>query len=214
VPVLVTDHKPVEQWVEPVAGEPLTFRTNGAGQPEDVTLVPFQRQHYERSVVYWDAFTKAEWQQQRTTYLAEQQRRRAAEARRIDEFRPGEPQSEIDHHLQGEHTETGIGTSGLKYRHAVNGWFSFEMKVPSDAPAELVFTYWGSNDHRTFDILVDGMVLATETLSQEKPNDFIHKTYALPADLTHGKAKVTVRFQAKPGDIAGGLFGCQTLTAK
>ena len=29
--------------------------------------------------------------------------------------------------------------------------------------------------------------------------------------LPRGKAKVTVKFQAHPGNIAGGLFGCQIL---
>jgi len=29
--------------------------------------------------------------------------------------------------------------------------------------------------------------------------------------LPRGKARVTVKFQAPPGNIAGGLFGCQIL---
>ena len=36
-------------------------------------------------------------------------------------------------------------------------------------------------------------------------------TYAVPADLTQGKQKVTVKFQAHPGSMAGGVFGCRVV---
>ena len=54
VPALATGGRPVEQWLKPVAGRDLTFRTEGVGRPEDVTLVPFYREYYERYTVYWD----------------------------------------------------------------------------------------------------------------------------------------------------------------
>jgi hypothetical protein len=44
---------PVEEWIKPVAGEALTFRTRGAGKPDDVTLVPFYRLFGERYAIYW-----------------------------------------------------------------------------------------------------------------------------------------------------------------
>ena len=43
--------------VEPVAGQPLTFRTHGLGKPDDVTLIPFYRLHHERYSVYWTVAT-------------------------------------------------------------------------------------------------------------------------------------------------------------
>ncbi len=212
VPVLVTNDRPVESWVEPVTGRPLTFRTKGVGRPSDVTLVPFYQQYYERSAVYWDVFSDAQWKQREAVYLAEQERRRAFEARLVDDFRPGEQQSETDHHLAGERTASGVGTSGRKWRHATGGWFSFDMKVPSDAPVDLRCTYWGSDGgNRIFDILVDGARLTTEALKAEQPGQHIEKTYALPLELTRGKQTVTVRFQAQPENVAGGVFGCQVL---
>jgi hypothetical protein len=36
----------------------------------------------------------------------------------------------------------------------------------------------------------------------------------LAADLTRGKDKVTVKFQAHAGNTAGGVFGCQMLKAE
>ncbi len=40
-------------WIKPVAGKALTFQTAGAGQPKDVTLIPFYKLFGERYSVYW-----------------------------------------------------------------------------------------------------------------------------------------------------------------
>jgi DUF1680 family protein len=62
VPVLVMDDRPLENWMKPVAGEPLTFRTVNAGRPADVTLRPFYQLHYQRYTVYWDVLSPGQWQ--------------------------------------------------------------------------------------------------------------------------------------------------------
>jgi len=54
-----------------------------------------------------------------------------------------------------------------------------------DQPVSVMVTYWGGDtDIRTFDI---------------------------PADLTKGKQKVIVKFQAHPGAVAGGVYGCRAM---
>ena len=40
-------------WIKPVAGQALTFQTAGAGQPKDVTLIPFYKLFGERYSIYW-----------------------------------------------------------------------------------------------------------------------------------------------------------------
>jgi len=50
----------VQEWVDPVEGEPLTFRTQGVGQPHDVTLRPFCEVHHQRYFVYWDLAVSGE----------------------------------------------------------------------------------------------------------------------------------------------------------
>ena len=47
------DTAPLESWIKPVAGKPLTFRTENTGRPNDVTLVPFYRLFGERYALYW-----------------------------------------------------------------------------------------------------------------------------------------------------------------
>jgi hypothetical protein len=64
---------------------------------------------------------------------------------------------------------------------------------------------------RTFDLLVDGNHLATETLHVNKPGEFFEMSYPIPPTLTSGRRRVVVRFQSRPGDIAGGVFGLRMM---
>jgi DUF1680 family protein len=68
VPVLVMDDRPLEKWMKPVVGEPLTFRTADAGHPADVILRPFCQLHYQRYTVYWDVLSPDQWQKRSMKY--------------------------------------------------------------------------------------------------------------------------------------------------
>jgi DUF1680 family protein len=209
-PVFVSDGRPLVQRLKPVPGRTLTFQTQGVGRPADVTLIPYYAMHHQRYSVYWDLLTEAEWQRREAEYRAEQERLRELERRTVDMLAIGEMQPERDHNLQGE--KTGAGDfQGRKWRHAVDGgWFSFEMKVLPDQPVDLVLTYWGSDvGGREFDILVDGEKIATQVLNNNHPERFFDVTHPLPESLTRGKQKVTIRLQAHPQRMAGGLFGCR-----
>jgi hypothetical protein len=50
-PALRADSEDPADWIEPVAGRPLEFRTRG--QEQQVTLVPFYQLFDERYAVYW-----------------------------------------------------------------------------------------------------------------------------------------------------------------
>jgi hypothetical protein len=212
VPVLVTGGRPVSEWLMPGRGRPLEFQTRGVGRPRDVWLKPFYATYDVRHMVYWDLFTEAEWEQRRAEYEAEQARLRQLEARTVDRFAIGEMQPERDHNLKGEKTAPGE-FNGRKFRHAWDGgWFAFEVAVPPDAPADLVITYWGSETgNRTFDVLVEGERIDTTRLHMDRPNEFWDKVYPLPERLTRGKQRVEVRFQAHPGNYAGGVFGVRVV---
>jgi len=84
----------------------------------------------------------------------------------VDLVRPGEPQSEIDHHVQGVKSDPMEGL-GRKLRHAHDGgWFAYEMKVDGTVPNELVCNWWGDESgQRNFDILVDGVKIGAGSLS-------------------------------------------------
>jgi hypothetical protein len=81
------------------------------------------------------------------------------------------------------------------------------MAVDPGKPMFLRCTYWGSDEtNRVFYIQVDGNNIATQRLENNSPNKFFQLIYPVPAELTNGKSEVTVKFQAKPGKQAGGLF--------
>jgi len=213
VPLLVSSPQEVLRRIAPVEGKPLTFRTQGIGKPADVTLIPFYRMHHQRYVVYWKVLTDEEWRRTAAELAAAEAARKALEARIVDEVRPAEQQSEIDHRFQGQSSRSG-DFNNRKWRDAAEGgWFSYELKVRPDALQELRCTYWGGEGgRRTFDILVDGKKLATQTLANNKPGEFFTVVYPIPAELTRGKQKVTVRFQGHERSLAGGVFGLQILT--
>lgn len=64
VPVFVTTTSQLLKHVKPVSGQPLTFRTDGIGRPQDVTLIPFYEMHHQRYSVYWQLVSEAAWMTQ------------------------------------------------------------------------------------------------------------------------------------------------------
>ena len=205
--------------LQPVAGKPNTFtgptdvfRIPGDTTGRGTTLEPFYQMHGGRHyMVYFDAFTPEQWAAKQQQYAAELARHQTLEARTVDRVNPGEEQNERDHKVKGDRTNAG-DFGDHKYRHAGDGWFSWEMKVLPDLAQDLCVTYWGSDaGGRDFDILVDGEKLATEKLVGRKPGEFFDQVYPLPAALLTGKSKITVKFQAHPRNTAGGVFGCVIL---
>jgi uncharacterized protein YfaS (alpha-2-macroglobulin family) len=75
-----------------------------------------------------------------------------------------------------------------------------------------VISYWGSETGpRTFDILVDGTKVATQSLQNDKPGEFFDMTYPIPENATRGKIKITIRFQGQSGNMAGGFYGVRLI---
>jgi hypothetical protein len=203
----------LEDWLKPVVGQPLTFRT--LGQPIDYTFVPFYQITGERYGVYWVVTQEGTPRYQKLMADAADRRaeeeavRRRAE-RQIDRVIPGNTASEKAHDLQGEGTRTGPW-KGKHWRDAADGWWSWTLAVLPDTPATLLCVYWGSDVGRTFQILVDERLLAEERLENRRPEHFVEVEYPIPAKLTRGKDRVTVTFRAAKGSLAGGVFDCRTL---
>ncbi len=213
-PVFVPQSTPITTCLKSLPHQNLVFTTVGIGIPEDVTLKPFYATYNRQYSVYWEVFAEEGWQKRKLEREAALQARKELEARTVDWLQPGEMQPERDHNQHGEHTEAGE-YNGRKFRHALEGWFSFDLAVDSTKTNELVCTWWGSETGaRTFDILVDGQKIASQTLLNDKPGQFWEAAYPVPDALVRGKQKVTVKFAARPGNFAGGLFGCRMVRAK
>lgn len=214
-PVLVASNQSVDSFLKPVAGRPGTFVTSNVGLTSDVTFVPFYQLPRRRYAIYWDMFTPEEWKQKSEAHVAEQEKQKKLQTATVAFAQPGQMQTERDFNQQGEETssvqlEQHYGRRGTK-------WFSFELPVESSHPMALVVTL--SNDARrpgSFDILVDGRKIGTQTTHRRSPEQdvrFFDVEYALPAELIEGKQKVTVRFEAAPGSDIPGVFGIRTIRA-
>src|SRR5439155_580943 len=209
VPVLVAAERPVATWLQPVAGAPGRFKSDGVGRgPDaggrvsDVAFQPFFRLHRRTYSTYWDLFTPGEWDQQKAAYAAEAERLRKLAAASVAYLQPGEVVFERQFNYQageGAQPQRILGRPGRRGR----TWFSYDLPVEPAHPMVLIATYFSGDRRGTpadFEIQVDGRTISDQHLGLSDPHRFFDLEYRLPEDLVRGKSKVTVRFQAKPGN--------------
>jgi len=220
VPVFVAADQPVASWVKPAADAPVRFRTDGVGrepnaaaQVHDMDLVPFYRLHRRTYATYWDLFTPAEWDDQKAHYVAEAERLRRLEAATVAWLQPGETVFERPFNYQGGDGAVPQRIMGRPGRRGTT-WFSYDLPVEPAHPMTLIATYYSGDRRGTpaaFDILVDGKRVAGQEVRLSDKPAFFDAEYPIPAELVHGKEKVTVRFQAKDGSQIATMFGLRMI---
>jgi len=196
--------------VEPIPNEPLHFRSRGFW-PRDVKLAPFFEVHYQRYSVYWERVTSAE----AAKMAAARSKRAELDARTVDFVEFHNAESERAHELKGVHLGSGRGVYGKRldqtWRDATNGgWFSFKLKC--EGARTLHFNSYGmERGARTFDVLVEGKTIKTESLVNVGVDDLVDHDIPLPPELLQGKQKITIMFKAHPGNTAGGFCDLRLL---
>lgn len=209
IPVLVTNGKPIAEWLKP-AGKPGEFAVAEAARPLPLRFLPFYKLHRNRYGVYFDKFTQSEWDAAEAAYRAEEARLKDLEARTVDHFVIGQMQPERDHKLRSERNDVR-DVNGQNIRTAMaGGWFDFAVKVDPVQDNVLVMTFWG-NDRIApdFEVLVDGVVVASETLDKRPQNKFFDVEYTIPSALTKGNATVVVKIQPKAGKSGPSVTGAR-----
>ncbi len=204
----VGDPANLASWLQSVEGKPLAFRT--FGQPADIEFVPLNQVIDQRYGVYWEVVQ--EGSDRHKALLAEEEARRAFEARIVDRVIPNDEACEKAHNLQGENTQSGPYAS-RSWRHAnPGGWWSWDLKVVPGVPITLRCTYWGDDvPPRDFDIVVNGTVVGTQSLNRNKPGEYFDVDYPLPQELLHSVDTITVKFVPHENTMAGGVFECAVL---
>ena len=211
-PVLSGDLRSPAEWLAAQRGKPLCWRTRG--QPIDLDFRPIHSVVEESYGLYW-RFVAAD-SPAATDLVAARERFEARARRTIDRVRIGDEASEREHELVGERTESGPFPAGT-WRHALaGGYFSYRLAVDPQGPNVVAVTYWGSDSGgRTFDVLADGVRLATQTLDRDDPGRLFVVEYPLARELTAGRESIVVRFQAvDETSTAGGVFGLATLRSE
>ena len=234
---LLGDINNLESWITPSKDQDLVFRT--VGQPTDITFIPLNKVIDQRYSVYFVVVKEGNPRHQRI--LARNEAQRRLEARIIDRVIPHDLTSESAHNLCGTGTDSDKFThagwphgTSLAYKICIpdwtsesgylrdktwrqasgEGWWSWDLKVLPDAPIKLLCTYWGDDTReRNFEILVEDKIISTVSLGLgHETGEFFNIEYQVPAELTRGKDKATVKFRSCQGrTLAGPIFGCATI---
>jgi DUF1680 family protein len=209
VPVLLASASELPQHVKPdTAAGPLHFRLKDVVEPpasDGLPLMPFFRLHDARYQMYWELTTREELAARRERIAAEERAQAEREANTLDSVSPGEQQPEVEHDFAGGKTDAGL-REGRRWRRG--DWFQYTLNTRGDKAVELAVTYWGGERDRTFDVLANDTLIATEQLTGAKPGQFFEKRYTIPADTLSAATdgRVTVKFAGKSGSDVGGVF--------
>jgi hypothetical protein len=161
-------------------------------------------------MVYWRYSTAADLAATRAKAAEDEAERLELDARTIDQVAPGEQQPESDHFFKAEGGESGLA-KGRHWRHA-SGWFSYDLTDRKSEARALRLTYSKGDAGRKFDILINGQLLAEVRLDDKAPRDLYTVDYAIPPALVAGAGgKLVVKFVARKGSMAGGLYGLRLL---
>ncbi len=214
-PVFVSDKDDFIRRFKPVPGQPLTFTApgliQGAKGEEKLQLIPFFRLHDSRYMLYWGRSTPAQQSLMRAELAQSEQARLALDAITIDQVAPGEQQPESDHFFKGDGAESGIAPAG-RWRHA-RKWFSYELNDAKSEARVLRLSFSTRDNGRRFELLVNGQPVADIELASDAGQEAIYtRDFELPQDLVRAAGgKLSVKFVAKPGSVAGGLYGLRLL---
>ena len=210
VPGLVSTDGNVLAAIRPT-GAPLTFVTSGLAQPNDVRLLPFFRADGMRYTVYWRLYTPTEWSTFSAQQSANAKTRNRIDASTIDTVDANSADSEKAH--QGHDLQEGRRPwfEGRNGRESKTTPFGYTLKVNPDSPVSLVTTYRaGDGKTRAFDVLVEGKVIASESLALGA-DELVDREHAVPATLTRGKSSVAVTYRPHTGAMTGAVFDVRTV---
>src|SRR5262249_24286285 len=120
VPLMVGNTNSLLSALAPVSGQPLSFTSQGIGQPSDVNLVPFYQIQHQRYSVYWNVLSTNDWQQFASSNAI-------VEARTVDQVSIGDATSENLHNYDSYNSTTS-NFDGQNWRDAnenlsSSGWF-------------------------------------------------------------------------------------------
>jgi hypothetical protein len=219
IPVLTGSPEDIVRKTKRVPGKDLSFRTEGLGIPDDYTLIPFNHIHYSRYVLYFPLAQPTDRQkpvdENEPAIENELLKQKTAllEPITIDGVHIGDETSEKDHKMEAVFSETKPSEfDNLSWRHALKGgYFMYNLKSLPDETQSLYLLFRASDDgERTFDLLIDGRLV--KTFNHNKPVEGASSTalhsviVPIPEAFTKGKKDITVKLQAKQGNIAGGIF--------
>ncbi|HEU4903637.1 MAG TPA: glycoside hydrolase family 127 protein [Flavisolibacter sp.] len=213
-PLVVSTKKHFSQDLQPVKNKTLTFSAADLIYPpkyRNLQLVPFYTIHDARYMLYWRYATPEQLAGIKEEIRQNEEAKLALESLTVDQVAPGEQQPESDHNFKGEKTESGV----YKDRHwrTAKGWFGYDLKNPAGEARTLRLTYYGLDRDRSFDLYVNDHLLQAVELKGTGGDRFFDVDYDLPQEVARQKL-LTVKFVAKDGLVAGGVYDVRVLKEK
>ncbi len=210
VPVMMTTDRDPSNWTESLGS--LHRYTTTAGRPRDVNLQPFYSIYDRRYSIFWDLMTENRWENHLASLALKQEALTRLNELSHDHIDPSDSELEERKNLSAH--DSHVRYYKLRHGREANrgGWFAYEIEIPSDGDVSLIIDYWGGFEgDRTFDIVVDGEVVATQNGSDIKAGHFISIPYDIPSDITSGKQQVSIEFMPHDFNRAGPVFGIRTI---
>ena len=202
----VTDENELNNWIKPVTGKKLTFKTINAGVPEEVQLIPFYRLYGERYSTYFDIYSKSEWKDFQDKLI-----KKPSDV--IDKWFVGDKFSNDEHNYQAWISEKGEveGRKWVKSRLA----FRFDINVDPVKPVILRATYYGDESASEYYLAIDGIKIPTNKI-EKHGDEFYTVDYELPFDMTKGKERIGIQFKVleKRSDVSVGQTTVSKETSK
>lgn len=211
-PIIEGRRDSILQCLKPVDGKPLTFQASGLfpDQPnyQSLVLEPFYKIHDSRYMMYWMSLSRNEYSSTIAALKKEEQDALELDRRTIDALGTGQQQPEADHSMKESNTFSRVYKNEY-YRDARNGgYFSYQMATKGLSNLSVMVRYWGNeSENRSFDILVDDQVIATENVSGKwNKNNFMNVEYPILLSLLKNKTVITITFRARNDNNAGRIF--------
>ena len=207
-PVIVTNKKDFSSEVKAIKGKPMTFTIPGLVFPnkKPVVLKPFFDIQEARYIIYWPVTDSMDLIAYKQKLKNQENELLKLEERTVDQVAPGEQQPETDHRFKGMKTESGL--NGDKHWRDATGWFSYELNNKNNEGKTLQITYYGLDNGRVFDILLNDVKLVTVDLKGDHGAKFYNVDYAIPDNILE-KSKdglMKIKFVAASGSKAGGIY--------
>ena len=195
VPVFVNVPKKLTDWIKPVEGKPMTFKTVGVGRPNEALLSPLYKINDQRYSVYFDFFTEEDWTNKQEEYKRKQAEEKAIADRTVDWIGVGESQSERDHNVESmvSYVYQQGGKMGRDVR--IDGYIRYDVKVNPNRKNQLMLTYWGGDTDVDYKIYIDGNeALYVKMVELAPAGQFKNHFFDIPEEFTKGKERVEIRF--------------------
>ncbi len=219
-PILIEDDRSdIPNKITSLEDGSLTFSMNSLNvlnSDQTLTLEPFYKIHDSRYMMYWMQVSNEEYKHILDSMASLEMEKLTLEKLTVDKVQPGEQQPEVDHAMKSEKSNKGVFLD-RHWRDARNGgYFSYEIATQKMKNLALRVKYWGNESgDRSFDILIDDQLLATEDIgSRWRENQFKVVIYEIPKNLLKNKEKIEVKFQSQENGYAGGVFDLRLLEYK